>query len=133
MLPTIFTEKVSKRIVSCEASSKFHRTSFEKERFARCFRQFSQTKLPKGSFRARLLPNFIEQCFQNRIVHMARTMRRAIPRTENAHFATVSCNRPTESYERVHPAKSKCASGYNGVPSKISKCTFRHSGERQNV
>ena len=47
MLPTIFTEKASKMIVSCEASSKFHRTSFQNERFARCFRQFSQKKLPK--------------------------------------------------------------------------------------
>ena len=42
-----FTEKASKMIVSCEASSKFHRTSFQNERFARCFRQFSQKKLPK--------------------------------------------------------------------------------------
>ena len=44
MLPTIFTAKASKMIVSCEASSKFHRTSFQNERFARCFRQFSQKK-----------------------------------------------------------------------------------------
>ena len=47
MLPTIFTEKASKMIVSCEASSKFHRTSFQNERFARCFLQISQKKLPK--------------------------------------------------------------------------------------
>ena len=60
-LPQLFTEKASKMIVSCEASSKFHRTSFQNERFARCFRQFSQKKLPKGSFRARLPPNFTEQ------------------------------------------------------------------------
>ena len=65
MLPTIFTEKASKMIISCEASSKFHRRSFQNERSARCFRQFSQKKLPKWSFRARLPPNFIEQCFQN--------------------------------------------------------------------
>ena len=56
-----FTKKASKMIVSCEASSKFHRTSFQNERFARCFRQFSQKKLPKGSFRARLPPNFTEE------------------------------------------------------------------------
>ena len=60
-LPQLFTEKASKMIVSCEASSKFHRTSFQNERFARCFRQFSQKKLPKDSFHARLLPNFTEQ------------------------------------------------------------------------
>ena len=35
--------------------------SFQNERFARCFRQFSQKKLPKGSFRARLPPNFTEE------------------------------------------------------------------------
>ena len=33
MLPTILQEKASKMIVSCEASSKFHRTSFQNERF----------------------------------------------------------------------------------------------------
>ena len=40
------------RIVSCEASSKFHRTSFQNERFARCFFQISQNELPKRAFRA---------------------------------------------------------------------------------
>ena len=47
-LPRNFTEQASKTSVSCEASSKFHRT-----------------KLPKPTFRARLPPNFIEQSFQN--------------------------------------------------------------------
>ena len=61
MLPTIFTEKAPKTIVSCEASSKFHSTSSQNERFARCFRQFSQKQLPKRSFRARLPRNFTEQ------------------------------------------------------------------------
>ena len=56
-----------------------------------------------------------KQCFQNTIVDNPRLMRGAIPRAPNLHFATVSCNRPTESYERVHPAKSKCASHYNGA------------------
>ena len=60
-LPQLFTEKASKMIVSCEASSKFHRTSFQNERFARCFRQFSQKKLPKGLFCAMLPPNFTER------------------------------------------------------------------------
>ena len=70
---------------------------------------------------------------QNTNVHMARPMRGAIPIAENLRFATVSRDRPTESYERVHPAKSKCASRYNGVPSKTSKCTFRYSGVHKNV
>ena len=50
---------------------------------------------------------------------------------ENLRFATVSCHRPTESYERVHPAKAKCASRYNGVPFHISKSTFYYSGVRR--
>ena len=56
-----FTKEVSKMIVSCEASSKFHRTSFQNERFVRSFRQFSQKKLPKASFRALLPTIFTEK------------------------------------------------------------------------
>ena len=67
MLPTILTERASKTIVSCEASSKFHRTSFQNDRFARCFRQFSQRKLPKRSFRARLPPNLTEQASKTNV------------------------------------------------------------------
>ena len=52
---------------------------------------------------------------------------------ENFLFATVSRHRPTESHERVHPAKAKCASRYNGVPFHISKSTFYYSGVRKNV
>ena len=110
-LPLNFTEEARKINVSCEASSKFHRTSFQKDRFTRGFLEISQKKLPKRAFRAR--PPTIS--------------------TENLHFTTVSCNRPTESHERVHPEKAKCAYRYNGVPSKISKCTFYYSGVRKNV
>ena len=70
---------------------------------------------------------------QNTNVHTPRPMRGAIPRAQNLRFATVSRDRPTESYERVHPAKSKCAFRYSGVPSKMSKCTFRYSGVHGNV
>ena len=63
MLPRNLTEQASKTIVSCDASSKFHRTSFQNDRFVRCFRQFSQNKLPKQAFRARLPRNFTEQSF----------------------------------------------------------------------
>ena len=70
---------------------------------------------------------------QNRNVHTPRPMRGAIPRAQNLRFATVSRDRPTESYERVHPAKSKCAFRYSGVPSKMSKCTFRYSGVHKIV
>ena len=67
MLPTILTERASKTIVSCEASSNFHRTSFQNDRFARGFRQFSQNKLPKQAFRARLPPNFTEQASKTNV------------------------------------------------------------------
>ena len=60
-LPTIFTEKGSKMIVSCEASSKFHKRRFQNERFARgCFK-ISQKKLPKRAFRAKLPTIFTEE------------------------------------------------------------------------
>ena len=65
---------------------------------------------------------------QNTNVHTPRTMRGAIPSAQNLRFATVSRDRRTEFYERVHPAKSKCAFRYSGVPSKTSKCAFRYSG-----
>ena len=70
-LPQLFKEQASKTSISCEASYKFHRTSFQNERFARCFRQFSQKKLPKGSFRARLPPNFTEQASKTSVSHDA--------------------------------------------------------------
>ena len=70
---------------------------------------------------------------QNTNVHRPRPMRGAIPIAQNLRFATVSRDRPTESYERVHPAKSKCAFRDSGVPSKMSKCTCRYSGVRKNV
>ena len=70
---------------------------------------------------------------QNANVHTPRPMRGAIPKAQNLRFATVSRDRPTESYARVHPAKSKCAFRYSGVPSKTSKCTFRYSGVRKIV
>ena len=77
-LPPNFTKEASKTSVSRDASSKIHRTSSQNERFARCFRQFSQKKLPKGSFRARLPPDFIEQCFQNE--RFARCFRQFSPK-----------------------------------------------------
>ena len=168
-------------IVSCKASSKFQRTSFQNERSARCLRQFSQKKLPKGSFRARLPPNFTEEASKtsvsreasskfHRTVLPKRTFRAMLPTilteqaskmiisceasskfhrtvlrkraframlptifTKNFRFATVSRDRHTDSCERVHPPKAKCASHYSAVHSQISKCTFRYSGVCKNV
>ena len=141
-----FTAQARKTSVSRDASDHFHRKSFQNDRFARGFLAISQHKLPKRSFRARLLRNFIEQssktsvsCEASSRFHKTklpkRTFRAMLPTIsiENLRFATVSCHRPTESYERVHPAKAKCASRYNGVPSTLSKCTFYYSGVRKNV
>ena len=146
MLPTIFTEKASKRIISCEASSKFHRRSFQNERFARCFLQNSQNELPKRAFRAMLPTILTEQASKTSISREApskfhrtvlpkRAFRAMLPTifTKNLRFATVSRGRHTDSCERVHPPKAKCASHYSAVHSQISKCTFRYSGVRKNV
>ena len=128
MLPTILTEKASKRIVSCEASSKFHRRSFQNERFARCFLQNSQNKLSKRAFRAMLPTIFTEKASKmiisceasskfHRTVLPKQAFRAMLPTifTKNLRFATVSCDRHADSCERVHPPKAKCASHYNTV------------------
>ena len=60
-LPPNFKEEASKMIVSCEASTKFQKRSFQNDRFVRGFHQISKKKLPKWSFRARLPPNFKEE------------------------------------------------------------------------
>ena len=141
-----FTAQARKTSVSRDASDHFHRKSFQNDRFVRGFLEISQHKLPKRSFRARLLRNFTEQssktsvsCEASSRFHRTklpkRRFRTMLPTIsiENLRFATVSCHRPTESYERVHPAKAKCASRYNGVPFHISKSTFYYSGVRKNV
>ena len=67
ILPTIFTrKKASKRIVSCEASSKFHRRSFQNERFVRGFLQnFTRTHASKTSVSHEASDNFARKSFQN--------------------------------------------------------------------
>ena len=57
-LPPYFKEEASKMIVSCEASSKLHRKSFQNDRFVHGFFHISKKKLPKWSFRATRPPNF---------------------------------------------------------------------------
>ena len=140
------TTKASKTSISCEASATFHRKSFQNDRFVRGFLQISQNKLPKRAFRA-MLPTIFTEKASKRIVSCEASFKfhkTMLPKgafcamlptifTKNARFATVLWDRHTESYERVHPAKSTCASRYNGVPSKISKRTFRYSGVRKNV
>ena len=98
-LPQLFTEKASKMIVSCEASTKFHRTSFQNERFARCFRQFSRKICVSLQFRASDTPlparGFIRQK-QN----VPRTTTPCIPKFQNVRFATAACTKMYESIDR---------------------------------
>ena len=144
MLPTILSEKASKRIVSCEASLQMSEKKLPKRAF-RCFLQNSQNKLPKRAFRA-MLPTIrtkkaskmIISCEASSKFHRTvlpkRAFRAMLPTifTQNLRFATVSRDRHTDSCERVHPPKAKCASHYSAVHSQISKCTFRYSGVRKN-
>ena len=104
-LPTILQEKASKMIVSCEASSKFHRTSFQNERFARCFRQFSRKFCVSLQFRTIDTPlparGFIRQK-QN----VPRTTTPCIPKFHNVRFATAAC---TKMYESIHREPTRFA------------------------
>ena len=148
-LPPNFTDRASKTSVSRDASDNFHRKSFQKDRFVRGFLQISQKKLPKRAFRAMLPPKFREQAsktsvsrdasdnfhrksFQNdRFVRgffqisqnklPKRAFRAMLPTifTKNLRVATVSRYRHTDSCERVHPPKAKCASRYNAVHSQM--------------
>ena len=103
-------------------------------------------KLPKRAFRARLPQLFQEQASKTsiscdasskfeRTVLPKRAFRAMLPTifTQNLRFATVSRDRHTDSCERVHLPRAKCASHYNAVHSQMSKCTFRYSGVRKNV
>ena len=163
MLLPKFTEQAFKTSVPRDASDNFHRKSFQKdrfvrgflqisqkklpnERFARCFLQNSQNKLSKRAFRAMLPTIFTRKASKmiisreasskfERTVLPKRAFRAMLPRifTQNLRFATVSRDRHTDSCERVHLPKAKCASHYNAVHSQMSKCTFRYSGVRKNV
>ena len=112
-LPANFTEQASKTSVSCEASSKFQRTSFQNERFVRGFLEISQNKLPKRSFRARLLRNFTEQAYKTSVSRETysnfertklpkRTFRAKLPTIsiENLRFTTAACAKIYKSSAR---------------------------------
>ena len=57
-LPQLFKAQASKMIVSWEASSKFHRTSFQNDRFVRGFLQISQNHASKTSVSRDASDNF---------------------------------------------------------------------------
>ena len=126
-------------IVSCEASYNFDRRSyqndrfvqsFQNDRFVRGFLKISQKKVPKRAFRARLPQIFRDQCFQNRIAHNPRLMRGAIPRGQNLHFATVSCNRPPnptrgfiQQNQNVRLATTACHPKFKNARFATAACT----------
>ena len=58
MLPPNFTEQASKTSVLRDASSKFHKTSFQNDRFVRGFLQISQNNAPKTSVSRDASDNF---------------------------------------------------------------------------
>ena len=105
MLPTIFTEKASKMIVSCEASSKFHRISFQNERFARCFRQFSRKISVSLQFRAMDTPLPARRLIRQK-QNVPRTTTPCIPKCDNARFASAPC---TKMYESIHREPTRFA------------------------
>ena len=93
-----FTEQASKTSVLRDASDNFHRTSFQNERFARCFRQFSPKICVSPQFRAIDTPiparGFIRQK-QN----VPRTTTACHPKFQNARFATAACAKMYESID----------------------------------
>ena len=125
----ISQNNLPKRAFRARLPPNFIEQSFQNERFVRGFLEISQNKLPKRNVSCEASFKFPRTKLPKRTF---RAMLPTIP-IENFRFATVSRHRPTESYERVHPAKAKCASRYNGVPFHISKSTFYYSGVRKNV
>ena len=96
---SIFTEKASKMIVSCDASDNFHGPNFQNKRFAWCFRQFSPKICVSLQFRVIDTPiparGFIRQK-QN----VPRTTAPCIPKFQNVRFATAACAKMYESIDR---------------------------------
>ena len=117
----ISQKKLPKRAfrAKLEASYNFHRRKFQNDRFVRGFLQYrrsfqndrfvrgiSKKKLPKGSFCARLPPNFIEQSFQN------------------DRFARGPSNFHRTMLPKHNRSQPEANAGNN---SKSSKFAFRHS------
>ena len=94
MLPTILTEKASKMIISCEASSKFHRTV-----------------LPKRAFRA-MLPTIFTQNLRFATV----SRNRHTASCERVHPPKAKC---ASHYSAVHSQISKCTFRYSGVRKNV--------------
>ena len=119
MLPTIFTETASKTIVSCEASSKFQRTSFQKDRFVRGFFEISQNKLAKRPFRARL-PTI--EISQNKLPK--RAFRARLPQnfTEQASKTNVLCEAsskfPRTSFQNKRFVRGFLEISQNNLPKR---------------
>ena len=136
-LPPIFTEQASKTSVSHDASDNFHRKSFQNNRFVRGFRQFSQNKLPKRAFHARLPPNFIEQCFQNeRFARCFRQFPEKICISPQLQFRAMDPPNPTRGFiqqkQNVRLATTACHPKFQNVRFTTAGCakTYESSARR---
>ena len=125
-LPPNFTAQARKTSVSRDASDNFHRKSFQNDRFVRGFLEISKNKLPKRSFRARLLRNFIEQSFAKR------TFRAMLPTisTENLRispqFRAIDPPNPTRGFiqqkQNVRLATTACHPKFQNVRFTTAAC-----------
>ena len=105
-------------IVSCEASSKFQRKSFQNDCFVRCFRQFSRTELPKRAFRVMLPTIFTEKTSKtivsceafkfHRTMLPKRAFRTMLPTifTEKASKMIVSCEASSKFHRTMLPKRA---------------------------
>ena len=133
-----FTEQASKTNVSCEASSKFFRPSFQNDRFVRGFLKISQNKLPKRTFCPRLPRNFIEQASKTNVSCEAsskfhrtklpkRTFRARLPQnfSDQASKTTVSCE-ASSKFHRTSFQNERFVRGFLEISqNKLPKRTFR--------
>ena len=92
----------------------------------RGFRNFSRNKLPKWLFRARLPPNFIEQCFQNE--RFARCFRQFSPKIcVSLQFRAIDTPNPTRGFIRqkqnVPRTTAPCIPKFQNVRFATAPCT----------
>ena len=113
MLPTILTEKASKMIISCEASSKFHRTVLPKRAFRAMLPAIFTEKASKIivsceasskicvslQFRA-IDTTFLARGFIRQKQNVPHTTAPCIPKFQNVRFATAACAKMYESIDR---------------------------------
>ena len=104
------TEEAPKMIVSREASSKFHRRSFQNEHFVRGFLQISQNKLPKR--------NRLKICMspQFRTIDPPNPTRGFIQQNQNARLATAARRRAQKCMNPAHNVRGAATRGIQKSP-----------------